>query len=648
VTFDDFLSRRLADLLRFAVVLGGSRSVGSDLVEAALLYRHAELVPVDDDAAAYPQVRAWIVRAYLSEGMRLGAGVALDLDAPQVISSEELEDWDDLTARFLVSSKLERTSLVLRYVESLSDADIARIVGTRPEGIATYLAHVLDQLQVATPATPGAGEHTEDELRELLDLLGEDADPGVDELRQRIVAQVPAEPEPEPHVEPEPEPELELELERGPDHGVTAPEDRSIAWIDIVDAGELERSHEPNGSNEPGRAESEHLPVSVTRADESDADALAEPGDYELVAVDEFSTEATVRSRKARGATPAATGSAVPRSPPGNAAQKAAAQKSAVQKSAAQKAESKKRPARKAADAAPHRDTSLRAAAVKKARGKAAPAKLDRPDTKRAEPSRSMNRRRNHRVLFVAAGVVVLGVIAALLVVVVGRDFDDSGQKGANGPHSFGDLSSPVAQPLPGTKYLAEYGGTGPTIVQPGPHQPRPGYQLAVGVVCSGEGPVVVGPIAVASCTAPVMGQTDSASIASIQISVPKATKWRVTVVEQPIVDTNGSLANPPDSSLDNPHQAGVIAAAKGKGSSTVPLAESSTPGAKHDLQISLLCQGAGVSFTSVDHAADEKYTHTCFAGWSVEFVVSGATVPGTLNVTAAADTTWTLTVAVI
>ena len=136
----------------------------------------------------------WVVRGYLSEGMRLGAGPATDVDRPIVDASEADDDWDDLTGRFVTSSKLQRTLAALRYYAGMDVAATASVMGSTPEGIALYLQRVLQDLNVR--ADDGSGvdapdANTESDVRDLLEMYGDDVDPDVDDLAARLRRRLP-------------------------------------------------------------------------------------------------------------------------------------------------------------------------------------------------------------------------------------------------------------------------------------------------------------------------------------------------------------------------------------------------------------------------------------------------------------------------
>lgn len=144
------LGSRLPDLLRFAVALCGDGAVAQGLLAQALQRAAAE-PGADDPETVVTLTRVWIVRGFLSEGMRLDAPAAADVDRPVPAEPDAPHDLD---ARFGRLSKLGRTVVVLRYGGGLPVRDIARTVGSTVEGIGRFLPDQLARLGMVVPPAP--------------------------------------------------------------------------------------------------------------------------------------------------------------------------------------------------------------------------------------------------------------------------------------------------------------------------------------------------------------------------------------------------------------------------------------------------------------------------------------------------------------
>jgi DNA-directed RNA polymerase specialized sigma subunit, sigma24 homolog len=479
---------RLSALLRLAVALAGRIELAEALVEQAL--RATEPGGTEDEDATFAQARAWVVRGYLSAGMRLGAGPAADLNEPSALDGDV--PADELDHRLATAPRLARATLLLRYGAGLPDVEIARALGSTPDGIASYLAHLVPRLLPA--------DRTTTDLAARLAPAGDDDDPEIVGACRRVLARL-----------------------RLPSDGVPVPLpdelEVPLSWVDIIDS------------------------------------PVPDPTDRDLRPAEQ---------------TPA------PEKPP--------------------------------------------------------------PDRVETPPSRDRQ----------LSPWLILGV-ALLAAGGIGIGVAVSGPGGGPTRHqpsgSSGTLPAPVPRPLPGTRLLAQYAGTGPRTLHPRPPVAEPGREIALALICRGAGPVSAGPVAVAACSVPVTGQVDGASIATLRVRAPGATQWRIAIVEQPVIDSNGGLANPPDPSLGNPKLPGVVAAAHGSGPATVPMTAPPGGRSNHNVRISLLCTGTGVTLRSADGSADGKYTRSCLPGWSYEFDVVGAALPGTLYVEATPGTQWQLTV---
>lgn len=245
--------------------------------------------------------------------------------------------------------------------------------------------------------------------------------------------------------------------------------------------------------------------------------------------------------------------------------------------------------------------------------------------------------------LLVVATFVV--VIALVLGTRSGRAGGEEAERTAlSVPTAAGPppVPSPITGQLPGTRVLADYSGQGSRTLRAAGAVPRAGFELALGLACRGAGPVQAAGIRLADCAAPAVAPLDE--LGPLDVRAPAGTRWRAVLVEQPVVDTSGSLRSPPDPSLADPSRPGVVAAAHGMGSGTVRLA--AVPGTgRHLLRVSLLCSGAGVALRGADHVADGAYARNCIEGWSYEFDLGAARLPAVLSVIAAPATGWRLSV---
>jgi RNA polymerase sigma-70 factor (sigma-E family) len=148
-SFGDFVAEALPALLRFGHVLTGSRPEAEDLVQEALarsLRRWSSAAP--DDPVAY--VRRVMVNTHLTRWRRWGARVQLG-DVPETAANdtglERTQDWDALRRALAALPPKQRTVLVLRYLEDLSDDAIADLLGCQPGTVRSQAARGLAALR---------------------------------------------------------------------------------------------------------------------------------------------------------------------------------------------------------------------------------------------------------------------------------------------------------------------------------------------------------------------------------------------------------------------------------------------------------------------------------------------------------------------
>ena len=164
MTFEEFAAARLPAVLRFAAVLTGERGLAEDVVQEVLLRasRRWETIAGLDRPEAY--VRKMIVNEYLSwrrRSWRLVPSDALEAGAgrPGRDHAADHAERDALLAEVGRLPRRQKTVLVLRYYEALSDAEIAAVLGCTPGTVRGYASRVLAALRVdLSPKTLTATE----------------------------------------------------------------------------------------------------------------------------------------------------------------------------------------------------------------------------------------------------------------------------------------------------------------------------------------------------------------------------------------------------------------------------------------------------------------------------------------------------------
>ena len=145
MTFDEWARARLPALVRFAVALTQDRGLAEDVVQEVLsrAYGRWSRIASLDQPEAY--LRRMVVNEYLS-WRRRWARITPHADLTAIVEAgtdpdhaEAHADRTALAAELARLPKRQRTVLVLRYYEHLTDAQIADLLGC-PQGTVRSLA----------------------------------------------------------------------------------------------------------------------------------------------------------------------------------------------------------------------------------------------------------------------------------------------------------------------------------------------------------------------------------------------------------------------------------------------------------------------------------------------------------------------------
>ena len=153
MTFEEFAAARLPPLLRFAGVLTGDRALAEDVVQEVLLRasKRWNHIGALDHPESY--VRKMIVNEYLSWRRRnwrlLPKGTAVDIDERVTPDhAGQHADRDSVLAELGKLPRRQRTVLVLRYYQDLSDTEISDLLGCAPGTVRGYASKALAALRV--------------------------------------------------------------------------------------------------------------------------------------------------------------------------------------------------------------------------------------------------------------------------------------------------------------------------------------------------------------------------------------------------------------------------------------------------------------------------------------------------------------------
>ncbi|SHG15769.1 RNA polymerase sigma-70 factor, sigma-E family [Jatrophihabitans endophyticus] len=151
--FDTFARRELDGLLRYATVLTGDPDLARDLVQDVMVkaFRRWSLVSAADNQRAY--VRTMVTRAFLSWRRSWAVRhVVLPFDElpegpPTGDHAGAIAERDDALQRLRGLPRRQRSVLVLRYFERLTDNEIAEVLGCSPVTVRGYASRALATLR---------------------------------------------------------------------------------------------------------------------------------------------------------------------------------------------------------------------------------------------------------------------------------------------------------------------------------------------------------------------------------------------------------------------------------------------------------------------------------------------------------------------
>ncbi|MCU7728309.1 SigE family RNA polymerase sigma factor [Actinoplanes sp. KI2] len=150
--FEEFAAARLPSLLRFAVLLSGDREGARDIVQEVLTRALVKWDRIGSVQDPYGYVRRMVTNEFLSLRRRrrvwtvpLGQEAVDGVSAPH--APERPGPDDDLWHLLMRLPRQQRAVIVLRYYESLSDLEIAEVLGCRTGTVRSNASRALAALR---------------------------------------------------------------------------------------------------------------------------------------------------------------------------------------------------------------------------------------------------------------------------------------------------------------------------------------------------------------------------------------------------------------------------------------------------------------------------------------------------------------------
>ena len=162
VLLDDVVRAHLPGLLRYATVLTGDGNTAADLVQEVLLRAHVRWRRISMLARPDLYLRRMVTNEHLSWRRRWhvrhihpATDVVLAARArPQSDHAEHVVEDDAMWRELSTLPARQRTVLVLRYYEGLSDPEIASVLGTSSATVRSHASRALATLRQTDHSIP--------------------------------------------------------------------------------------------------------------------------------------------------------------------------------------------------------------------------------------------------------------------------------------------------------------------------------------------------------------------------------------------------------------------------------------------------------------------------------------------------------------
>ncbi|WP_064741766.1 SigE family RNA polymerase sigma factor [Hamadaea tsunoensis] len=163
VEFEEFVRTRSHHLLRLAYALTGDHALAEDLLQTALARSWSAWRRVNGDPEPY--VRRVLVNTFNSWWGRRWRGELPTETLPERVAAgppSAVEDRDEVRRALLRLPRQQRAVVVLRFLEDLSEAQTAELLGITPGAVKTHSSRALARLRLdpsltALPETAPAG-----------------------------------------------------------------------------------------------------------------------------------------------------------------------------------------------------------------------------------------------------------------------------------------------------------------------------------------------------------------------------------------------------------------------------------------------------------------------------------------------------------
>ncbi len=158
---DDVVRAQLPGLLRYATVLTGDGQTAADLVQEVLLRAHLRWARIGTMARPDLYLRRMVTNEHLSwrrtwyvRTVRATADEVLAVHTDSSDGHQDVADQDAVWRHVAMLPPRQRTVLVLRYYEGLTDPEIASVLGTSAATVRSHASRALATLRDTDLSTP--------------------------------------------------------------------------------------------------------------------------------------------------------------------------------------------------------------------------------------------------------------------------------------------------------------------------------------------------------------------------------------------------------------------------------------------------------------------------------------------------------------
>jgi RNA polymerase sigma-70 factor (sigma-E family) len=160
--FEGFVRDRGRDLMRFAAAVTADAGLAEDVVQTVLMRVHPDWDRVAAMASPEGYLRRAVVNEYLSwrrKWSRLVPHARVPELADPRDQAEEIATRSALAEQIAGLPPRQRTALVLRFYNDLTDAEIAEALDCRPVTVRGYVSRALRTLRIelTDSAAEGSG-----------------------------------------------------------------------------------------------------------------------------------------------------------------------------------------------------------------------------------------------------------------------------------------------------------------------------------------------------------------------------------------------------------------------------------------------------------------------------------------------------------